>query len=577
MRGLTQLLLLLLGTCLALWLINGFWPLTVSSRVALSVLVVIFSSATGYVQWHKQNHNKIVHQHIVDAILPPEDFQGAVVLVCGDSEPLFSVSAPFRETIQGWYLPVSMPEQLPMLAQHLSAERPALISQISVLLSIVPEKHQELDDFTQSLRVWHRAIAQCKDYLVGIPPLFVGTWVAPPATSPVEAERWYTATPGQKGVQVQEIGSGVIPLAAWSQQQNAQNERERLGSVFWIESLLSWLEIHVWSILSERQGDVPALAPCAWGSCFTSVAGSPGNLWQRHIAGITTLMPAMVTMQDCLPLPDVLLANLPRRRGVSRMMQDWQKAGFLCGVFLLLAMLASFINNQRMVQSVGDHLSLYNRLTGTPTAPKILAQQQLRKDASLLDEWRRSGTPMRLSLGFYQGMRLIAPLESAINSWTLPTQPSPTPQIVNHVVQGPKTIRLDSLSLFDVGKFQLKPGSTKMLVNTLIGIKAKPGWLIVVAGHTDITGNAQANQTLSLKRAEALRDWMLSTSDVSPTCFAVQGYGATRPIATNDTPEGRALNRRVEISLVPQANACLAADSQPSSGSDEGLTTSKEK
>ncbi|EIS66737.1 ompA family protein, partial [Yersinia pestis PY-64] len=68
---------------------------------------------------------------------------------------------------------------------------------------------------------------------------------------------------------------------------------------------------------------------------------------------------------------------------------------------------------------------------------------------------------------------------------------------------------------------------------------------------TDITGDAQANHILSLKRAEALRDWMLSTSDVSPTCFAVQGYGATRPIADNDTPDGRALNRRVEISLVP--------------------------
>jgi len=103
-----------------------------------------------------------------------------------------------------------------------------------------------------------------------------------------------------------------------------------------------------------------------------------------------------------------------------------------------------------------------------------------------------------------------------------------------------------------------------------------PGWLIVVAGHTDITGDARANQILSLKRAEALRDWMLSTSDVSPTCFAVQGYGATRPIATNDTAEGRAANRRVEISLVPQANACQATASQSASGSEAATTPSKE-
>ncbi len=134
-------------------------------------------------------------------------------------------------------------------------------------------------------------------------------------------------------------------------------------------------------------------------------------------------------------------------------------------------------------------------------------------------------------------------------------------------------MRLDSLSLFDVGKFTLNAGSTKMLVTALIDIKAKPGWLIVVAGHTDITGDAQANHILSLKRAEALRDWMLSTSDVSPTCFAVQGYGATRPIADNDTPDGRALNRRVEISLVPQADACQVPDVKTASQDESDVST----
>ena len=80
----------------------------------------------------------------------------------------------------------------------------------------------------------------------------------------------------------------------------------------------------------------------------------------------------------------------------------------------------------------------------------------------------------------------------------------------------------------------------------------------MVAGHTDSTGDDKSNQILSLKRAESVRDWMRDTGDVQESCFAVQGYGESRPVATNDTPEGRALNRRVEISLVPQANACQA-------------------
>ncbi|WP_421595361.1 OmpA family protein [Rahnella sp. PD4] len=562
MRGLTQLILLPLAACLSLWLILGFWPLGIVSRIALSMLVSIISLTMGYFQWRGYNRDEIAQVKIADAILPPEGFQGAVVLVCGDSMPLFSVSIPFRETRQGWYLPVALPEDLPLLAKHLAAERPALIAQVSVLLAILPEQHQEKDDLTQRLHVWHRAIVQCKSWLAGVPPVWVSTWLSPPSASATETERWFTITPDFKDVQVQEAGAGVISLVEWSQRSDARNSQEKLSAVFWMESLLPWLETHVGNILTQRQGDVPALIPCVWGACFTLVTGSPDNLWQGNIGGITTLTPHVHEVKECLPLPEVLLPYLPRRHGVSRLMQVWQLAGLLCGVFLLFALLASFVNNQRLVQSVGDHLALYNRLSGTPPSPKTVAQQQLRADASLLDEWIRSGAPMRMSVGLYQGMRLIAPLEAAINSWS---PPPPLPQVLTQIVQGPKTILLDSLSLFDVGKSELKTGSTKVLINALVGIKAKPGWLIVVAGHTDITGDEKSNQLLSYRRAESVRNWMRETGDILESCFAVQGYGATRPIATNDTPEGRAANRRVEISLVPQADACQATATPHSS------------
>ena len=67
------------------------------------------------------------------------------------------------------------------------------------------------------------------------------------------------------------------------------------------------------------------------------------------------------------------------------------------------------------------------------------------------------------------------------------------------------------MSLFDTGKWALKPGTTKLLVNSLVGIKAKPGWLIVIAGHTDSTGDDQSNQVLSLKRWWTGRAWCAAT------------------------------------------------------------------
>lgn len=120
----------------------------------------------------------------------------------------------------------------------------------------------------------------------------------------------------------------------------------------------------------------------------------------------------------------------------------------------------------------------------------------------------------------------------------------------------PDPVRLDSLSLFDAGSATLKPGSAKVLINALVDIKAQPGWLIVVAGHTDATGSVEQNLALSHARASAVRDWMQRMGDIADSCFAVQGFAASQPIASNETDVGRAANRRVDIHLVPQTGAC---------------------
>ncbi|MCX2900413.1 OmpA family protein [Pseudomonas mandelii] len=120
----------------------------------------------------------------------------------------------------------------------------------------------------------------------------------------------------------------------------------------------------------------------------------------------------------------------------------------------------------------------------------------------------------------------------------------------------PAPVRLDSMSLFDAGSSTLKPGSTKVLINTLANIRAQPGWLIVIAGHTDASGNPEHNLQLSHARATAVRSWMQQMGDIHDSCFAVQGLASSQPIASNDTESGRAANRRVDISLVPQAGAC---------------------
>ncbi|HDG1679232.1 TPA: OmpA family protein [Kluyvera ascorbata] len=571
MRDVYRSLLTVLAGVLALWLILGFWPLSVGSRVTLSLLVILVCGAMLWRQCRASQLRAQALRDIVDESLPPEDFQGAVILACGDNSALFSELARHRETRQGWYLWVKDVEQLPLLAQHLSLVRPALASQISVMLAVVPEQHTFGDDFTQSLRSWQRAVAQCRAALGTIPPLWTVTWVSPPVACAEAEPVWFTTLSPRSGIRVFQPGQGSVSMTEWIRETGSDGRLSRLSQGLWLDSLLAWQNSAVNDLLSVRQGELPVMKPCLQGMCMVQVSGITGNLWQQHISSVTALPPDAVVTTEPLPLPELLLPALPRRRGVSRRMVFWRYAGLLGGIILALAMLASWMNNQRLISNVGDHLALYHQLTGEPVAPKMRAQQRLRADGALLDDWARRGEPLRYRLGLYQGLRLVPPVEAAVSDWA---PPPPPPPVIKKIIQGPKTLRLDSMSLFDSGKSALKAGSTKMLVNSLVGVKAKPGWLIVVSGHTDNTGNPKLNQTLSLKRAEAVRDWMRDTGDVPESCFAVQGYGESRPLATNDTPDGRALNRRVEISLVPQASACQIPGHTQTSSQDDDVTQS---
>lgn len=103
---------------------------------------------------------------------------------------------------------------------------------------------------------------------------------------------------------------------------------------------------------------------------------------------------------------------------------------------------------------------------------------------------------------------------------------------------------------FDTGSYMLQPQFRPTLDKIAQSLKDYPNSLIDVYGHTDSTGSAQLNQTLSENRARTVGDY-LAIQGVSQARIRTQGYGASMPVADNATPEGRARNRRVEIKIVP--------------------------
>ena len=102
---------------------------------------------------------------------------------------------------------------------------------------------------------------------------------------------------------------------------------------------------------------------------------------------------------------------------------------------------------------------------------------------------------------------------------------------------------------FEVGKYDLKSESTSELNKLISFLKTNPTSKIEISGHTDNTGDKKSNQTLSENRAKSVYNYLI-TQGISATRLTYKGYGDTKPITPNDTPEGKTQNRRTEFTII---------------------------
>jgi outer membrane protein OmpA-like peptidoglycan-associated protein len=100
---------------------------------------------------------------------------------------------------------------------------------------------------------------------------------------------------------------------------------------------------------------------------------------------------------------------------------------------------------------------------------------------------------------------------------------------------------------FDTGSDRIRPESTPTLKEIGTMLKEHADLKLTIEGHTDNVGSAPANQTLSEKRAAAVRQYLIDTYQVEGVRLQAKGLGQTKPAGSNDTPEGRQQNRRVEL------------------------------
>lgn len=130
------------------------------------------------------------------------------------------------------------------------------------------------------------------------------------------------------------------------------------------------------------------------------------------------------------------------------------------------------------------------------------------------------------------------------------TAKRPPPQ--ERVVLLPSTIVISDKVQFELNSADLKAVSLPLLDEVVTVMKNNVQIeLVQVEGHTDSTGKADANTTLSQKRAESVLKYIASKG-IASSRLTARGFGPDKPIADNGTPDGQEMNRRVEFNIVKQ-------------------------
>ncbi|MGD8951722.1 MAG: OmpA family protein [Desulfobacterales bacterium] len=112
-------------------------------------------------------------------------------------------------------------------------------------------------------------------------------------------------------------------------------------------------------------------------------------------------------------------------------------------------------------------------------------------------------------------------------------------------------IRLRGMQ-FPIGKAGIMPENYALLSKVQLAIRSFNEPEVIVEGHTDSTGSAEVNQQLSQERATAVQEYLVSNDTLPGSNVLAVGYGSARPLMSNETAEGRAVNRRIDVIITPR-------------------------
>lgn len=536
---------------------SAAWNLLLASfALALALLAIVIATRR---RRTRQRAAQPVLQALNASLDPlPGDIRRNTPLILVIGNPAGALALAFGETLvaitdTAIWVRADDPTRLPHLADALRRWREGQ-GPDAVAYLVAADLAQDAAVLAAGLRRWRSAIGEASRALGYALPVCVaayaeeisGTpdacpWFGISGTAPLQGE----ALPAQIAMRLQQYLQAAIP----------PERKARIHRTARLDALARWAADALLPALAEgpRDGYRHGRPVCVTAFGVTATAGVPAedSLYAGFVARTTALArPSRAGLRNAqgihYPLPAPLIQGIalqPVRRVLPLALAHavaWLALAFCA------AAAASAWQNRALVARVMHDMARYRAIGPEHDLARVDALQAVRRDRDQLDRYARAGVPLRLGLGFYQGAGLLTPLNALIAGYQPPAPPP--------------TIELDSLSLFRSGSATLNPGSNRALFGALEMIKAHPDTRVLVAGHTDATGTQAANRRLSEARAASVRDWLADAAGLPQTHFAIQGYGDSRPKAPNDTETGRAANRRVEITLVPDCRDANRGD-----------------
>jgi outer membrane protein OmpA-like peptidoglycan-associated protein len=162
-------------------------------------------------------------------------------------------------------------------------------------------------------------------------------------------------------------------------------------------------------------------------------------------------------------------------------------------------------------------------------------------NVTLRPQGMANGTDTALDWGIGLGLAVSFAAPAVVPAPPPPPPPAPPP-----AAAPPKEKIILRGVNFDTNKATIRTDAQPILDQAVETLKEHSAIALTVEGHTDSTGSDEYNQKLSVRRAEAVRDY-LSGHGINSSRMSVAGHGESQPVATNDSAEGRAQNRRVEL------------------------------